>query len=535
MIGDTPGGLVLHAVYSLLALVWILIALALDAVKYVGLVAWALLAWIMTSFMTLSRVSPRPLFWSWHRIDLDDLEFPDNFLWGVATAAHQVEGGCTNNNWSKWETTKRDPPTIAHGQVAGDACDHWNRYKEDVQLIKQLGCATYRFSIEWSKVEPQQGVFDETAISHYHDIIDCLIDAGVMPMVTLLHFTHPLWLDEMGAFEKEENVAHFVTYAERMYDEYGSKVKYWCTLNEPEVCTANGYVIGVFPPGKLGALQQAGEVVRNLLRAHVAVYFAIKEKAASAQQESHVGIVKDLFQFHPNKWYNLLEHFLAWQCDLLFNGAIIEFLRTGRFHFWVPFAGRVYYRDKRAPSANDFVGLNYYSHYHVSISNLILNPELHEKLLARRREVMTDMPHCMYPEGLYSALKTMSKIGKPIIVTENGVADRLDTLRPLYIRSSSLAVLLRPNSSASQTRDGSNHDAAGVANACRRYLYSLSRAIKEGVPVLGYYHWSLLDNFEWCEGYEMKFGLYEVNFETQQRRMRDGAKVVMSALLPHGM
>ncbi|CAN0057143.1 unnamed protein product, partial [Ectocarpus sp. 13 AM-2016] len=270
-----------------------------------------------------------------------------------------------------------------------------------------------------------------TAIDHYHEEIDLLLAGGIVPMVTLLHFTHPLWLEDRGGFEDSASPAAFVAFSRRMYREYGGKVSLWCTINEPEVCTANGYAIGMFPPGKLAALQKSGIVLGNLLKAHA--YSALHEEAAAAGREVEVGIVKDLFQFHPYRWYNVLDHLLAWLCDKLFNQVIIEFLKTGRYRWWVPFCASVRFTDERAPKANDFVGLNYYSHYYASLWNVIFEPDMEEKLRALPAETMTDMPHCIYPEGLYCALKAMSAIGHPIYVTENGVADADDTRRRLVL------------------------------------------------------------------------------------------------------
>ncbi|CAN0040737.1 unnamed protein product, partial [Ectocarpus sp. 4 AP-2014] len=329
----------------------------------------------------------------------------------------------------------------------------------------------------------------QAAIDHYHEEIDLLLAGGIVPMVTLLHFTHPLWLEDRGGFEDSASPAAFVAFSRRMYREYGGKVSLWCTINEPEVCTANGYATGMFPPGKLAALQKSGIVLGNLLKAHV--YIALHEEAAAAGREVEVGIVKDLFQFHPYRWYNVLDHLLAWLCDTLFNQVIIEFLKTGRYRWWVPFCASVRFTDGRAPTANDFVGLNYYSHYYASLWNVIFEPDMEEKLRALPAETMTDMPHCMYPEGLYCALKAISAIGHPIYVTENGIADADDTRRRLYLK---------------------------------RYLYALSRAIKDGCDVRGYFYWSLYDNFEWCEGYGPRFGLYEVDFGTQRRTLRDSSK-----------
>lgn len=482
-----------HILASVLFVVWLAIACALEVLKYCLLALWALVSWIITSIMIMGNASAAAAFWNWQKVDCSDMAFPPNFLWGVAGAAHQTEGGCTNNNWSRWEETSRPlgvAPTIKRGEKSGKACDHWNRLEEDTELIKKLGVSSYRFSLEWSKLEPVQGTYSVEAIQHYHKELDILIANGIEPMVTLLHFTHPLWFDQLGAFEHEANNEHFIRFSRAMYAQYGNKVKWWCTINEPEVCVANSYVTGLFPPGKFGAMHLAGIVLKNLLKCHVSIYRDIKAQAAAKKQEAQVGIVKDLFQFHPYKWYNLFDHYLAWQCDQLFNHQIIEFLRTGHFRYWVPFKSHVTLSDRTAPGANDFVGLNYYSHFYCNFWNIVFNPDLEAKLLAQKHEIMTDMPNCMYPEGLYSALLTMATIGHPIIVTESGIADRDDSRRALFLR---------------------------------RYLYALSRAIKDGVDVIGFYYWSLMDNFEWCEGYHPRFGLYEVNFETQERTLRAGA------------
>ncbi|CAN0094528.1 unnamed protein product [Ectocarpus sp. 6 AP-2014] len=346
-------------------------------------------------------------------------------------------------------------------------------------------------------------------------------------MVTLLHFTHPLWLEDRGGFEDGASPAAFVAFSRRMYREYGGKVSLWCTINEPEVCTANGYAIGMFPPGKLAALQKSGIVLGNLLKAHV--YIALHEEAAAAGREVEVGIVKDLFQFHPYRWYNVLDHLLAWLCDKLFNQVIIEFLKTGRYRWWVPFCASVRFTDGRAPKANDFVGLNYYSHYYASLWNVIFEPDMEEKLRALPAETMTDMPHCVYPEGLYCALKAMSAIGHPIYVTENGIADADDTRRRWVLSNRHSYKTVRPDRKVGSATGKSSQQGHRPKDQIRRlylkrYLYALSRAIKDGCDVRGYFYWSLYDNFEWCEGYGPRFGLYEVDFDTQRRTLRDSSK-----------
>jgi len=199
--------------------------------------------------LTASRAR-HSTFWTWddgrepvrRRLDTDDVRFPPGFLWGVASAAHQVEGGCANNNWARWEEG-RDAAGAPRPR-AGAACEHWTRFREDIELMRSLGLTSYRFSIEWSKIEPAPGVFDGEAIAHYHEVLDALRAAGIAPMITLFHFTIPAWFEELGGFEVESNNGFFVAFAQRAFAEYGGKCELWCTVNEPEVYVEGGYSSG---------------------------------------------------------------------------------------------------------------------------------------------------------------------------------------------------------------------------------------------------------------------------------------------------
>ena len=179
--------------------------------------------------------------WDWDGIDISEISFPKSFIWGTATASHQVEGNC-NNNWSKFEESNKGDgtPNITNAQISGLACDHWNRYKEDIKLISDLGVKHYRFSLEWSKIEPKMGRYDDKAIQHYSDVIDELIKNNIEPVITLHHFSHPLWFDEMGAFEKESNIPYLVSFSRKVFEQYSDRVKFWCTINEPGVVSMQG-------------------------------------------------------------------------------------------------------------------------------------------------------------------------------------------------------------------------------------------------------------------------------------------------------
>ncbi|MDR3646331.1 MAG: glycoside hydrolase family 1 protein, partial [Candidatus Babeliales bacterium] len=450
-------------------------------------------------------------------IKIDDLKFPKNFTWGVATSAHQVDGNC-NCQWIPFENRKnwRGKQCI---EQSGIACDHWNLYKDDTKLIKNLGVSSYRFSIEWSKIEPVEGEFDEDAIQHYHDMIDYLLANNIKPMITLHHFTHPIWFEDKQAFEHEENIEYFVRYCTKMFKEFSDKVHMWCTINEPGVYAFQGYIMAAFPPAKK-SLQLAGIVNKHLILSHIAAYKAMK--AMPNGDKSKIGITHSITIFDPENPNNAFETWLSNNINHTFYDAFLQFFVTGKFQFKAPkllgllLSGNPYMMllkpTTSAPfiklelesnvefdyseisdkpyDANDildFFGVQPYSHVLVDITNLKAETEP----TLREGGIKTDMPYSIYPEIMERAINVASYIGVPIIVTENGIADDKDDRRELYIR---------------------------------RHLYALSKVIEKGYDVRGYYYWSLMDNFEWAMGYGKKFGLYEVDFATQKRTLRTGGK-----------
>ena len=427
------------------------------------------------------------LKWNWKNIDVKKMIFPKSFFWGTATASHQVEGGCTNNNWFKWESAidENGNPRIKDNQISGIACDHWNRYNDDISLIKELGVNYYRLSLEWSKIETEKGIFNEDALDHYSDVIDSLIKNDIVPVITLHHFTNPIWFDDMGGFEKEDNIDHFISFCEVVFNRYSDRVKDWCTINEPEVYSVMGYFAGVFPPGQKNP-QLAVEVLKNLLVAHTKVYHVLKKLPNGL--ESEIGIVKNIMQFDPYRRWNLLDWMVCSIVNKIYNGIALSYLKTGKINVYYQFFVKMKYEDSDAAQATDFFGLNYYSHNYLKFK---FNPNEFFENKFFDNDIMTDMPYVIYPEGLYRAIKSAEIVGKPIIITENGIADDKDDRRTLYIE---------------------------------RYIYAMNRAMQEGSDIRGYFYWSLMDNFEWAEGYDMRFGLYEVDFKTQKRTLREGSR-----------
>ena len=424
--------------------------------------------------------------WNWEELDNENLNFPSNFLWGSATAEYQNSGAdtCKDNNWATWENSYDDNsnPRIKLNQKSGTSTDYWNLYKEDIQLMKDFGLNAYRFSIEWSLIEPVEGTFDSNAMKHYQDVIDELISKGIAPMITLHHFTNPNWFQEKGSFEKEENIEYFVRFCSYVFDHLSDRVNLWCTINEPSLYSFMGYMLGEFPPGEKN-YQKAAEVLKNLLIAHCKVYENLKEKPNG--EKAQIGIAHNMLKMTPYHWWNLVEVVPCNYLNTFINDTVLNFFKTGSFYFYMPL--KAYVTQKYSNPKLDFIGLNYYSDPLIKMQMSLSEP-LHSSCYAG--EEMSECHYRFYPEGLYEAIKDVSLLNLPIYITENGIADSDDTKRPIYIK---------------------------------RYLIALSKAIEDGYDIRGYFYWTLIDNFEWHEGYIQKFGLYDVNLLTKNRTIKPGS------------
>ncbi len=414
------------------------------------------------------------------------LKFPGSFLWGVSTSAYQVEGGI-KNDWSEWEksaarvnsilaSSSREPVSPSQGGrsgearskqkekifnlndfICGRACDSYNRWEEDVELVKNLNCGAYRFSIEWARIEPENGKFDEKAVEHYKMLIRKLKDCKIEPFVTLWHWTLPLWISDLGGWENKKTIEHFSDYVEKLAGSLGEDINFWITLNEPQTYTGLSYVAGTFPP-QVKSLFRANKVFRNLMQAHAAVYKMLKQKFDGKAQ---VGI-SHYANYHTAYGNTLLNKALV---------KIMDYFRWQRF---------INYTEQY----QDFIGFQYYHHNRIRFK---LGGRLIIADIDNENKSVNDMGWEIYPEGIYPLLKYIKKYNKPIYITENGTADADDNHRAKFILDT---------------------------------LKNIHQAISEGVDVRGYFYWSLLDNFEWAHGWEPKFGLYAVDLKTFERRQR---------------
>ncbi|MEF8846954.1 MAG: glycoside hydrolase family 1 protein [Candidatus Paceibacterota bacterium] len=371
---------------------------------------------------------------------MSKIKFPKNFLWGSATSAYQVEGGIDNCDWSE------EFP-------AGKACDHYNKFREDFELLEALNQDIHRFSIEWSRIEPEPGEFDQKEIEHYRKVLKDLKSRDVKTMVSLHHITTPLWLDEQGNWTNTEVINYFPRFAQRVFGEYNDLVDYWITINEPIVYAFFGYLVGEWMPQK-ESLTSMLKVVRNQLVSHRRIYDAFHKKDSGVK----VGITKNNSYAEP------------------LPGCFLNRVSTSvKKYLW-----NEWFLNRVNPQL-DFIGLNYYRHEKIKFPLQIESGD----------NETSDMGWEIYPEGIYHVLKDLKKYDKPIFITENGVADAEDQYRKEFIK---------------------NH------------LRWVHKAFEEGVDVRGYLYWSLMDNFEWADGYGPRFGLVEVDYDTLERKIRDSAR-----------
>jgi beta-glucosidase len=404
--------------------------------------------------------------------------FPDGFLWGAATSAHQVEGGNVANDWWAWEQAGRVP------ERSGAACDHWNRFRADFDLAHALAHNAHRFSLEWSRIEPEEGRWDDHALEHYRDVLMALHERGMEPVVTLVHFTLPRWLAARGGWEDPRVERHLERYVARVMEALGPHARWWVTLNEPVVQVFKGWLLGQWPPGRARAWATALKVLRHMLRAHVRLYHVIH----AAQPAARVGIAKHALALSPDDPRRWLDRWSVRVRGHLFNHLFLEALHTGALRvpglFW-----------ERLPLARtlDFIGVNYYTRDFVRNSGYNL-PGLVGELAKRdhrqQRGKLNELGWEVYPEGLAQFLREYSRYKLPILITENGIPTRRDDDRWVFLFM---------------------------------HLWQVARAIADGVDCVGYLHWSLLDNFEWADGTRGRFGLIEVDFATQERRIRPSA------------
>ena len=408
--------------------------------------------------------------------------FPAGFLWGAATAAHQVEGDNTNSDWWEWEHRPNTPCP----EPSGRACEHYTRYPDDVAILADVGLNTYRYSVEWARIEPAEGDYDESQLAHYRAMTETVRAAGLTPMVTLHHFTLPRWVDARGGWTAPDVPERFARYCARVVHALGDSVDWWCTLNEPGNVAVGGY-LGAFgwPPGTRD-MASYDAAVRGLLRGHELALDVVK----SRRPDAHVGATHGMQEWTSNA---------AGRAPMRRARRMFEdvFLETAR--------------------NDDYIGVQTYTRVPVELPTLlgpaawlvanvgpvrsrVLPSVLRQSVRGAMRAEGSDdglrrtqMGYEFRPEAIAATLRRAASLhpGKDLLVTEHGIATADDEERVEFIE---------------------------------RGLEAVAAVIADGLPVRGYLYWSLLDNFEWAYGYGPTFGLVGVDRSTMQRTVRPSAR-----------
>ena len=392
------------------------------------------------------------------------IKFPKGFLWGAAAAAYQVEGGNANSDWWYWELEKNK-------EHSGPACRHYEMYEQDFSLARDLHHNAHRLSIEWGRIEPEEGKFSREAMQHYIEVIQSLRRRSIEPMVTLHHFTNPVWFAKAGGWENRKAAARFLRFCEFAVGALAPHVRYWITINEPMVYITHGYIFGVWPP-QARSYWKAKLVEDHMVAGHVKAYraiHAIYKRAGLAAPA--VSIAQNMMAFVPCV-PSFKNRFAAWVRDQWYNFGFID-------------------RVARARSL-DFIGMNYYSRQLVELKRWGISNIAKDVCRKNHRPVKKNsLGWDIYPEGIYQLLMELKKYRLPVIITENGICTSYDELRWEYIDS---------------------------------HLRNIHRAIEQGVQVTGYLYWALLDNFEWDKGFGPRFGLIGMDYNTYKRTVRESAR-----------
>ena len=446
---------------------------------------------------------------------MSKLSFPEGFVWGAATSSYQIEGAtrADGRGEANWDVFSHISGNILNGDTGDVACDHYNRWREDIGLMRSIGLNSYRFSIAWSRIFPDgDGKVNQKGLDFYSRLIDGLLEAGITPLITLYHWDYPWVLENEGAWRERPIVDKFAHYTDVVSRAYGDRAQRWATHNEPAVAAYLGHWNGVHSPGKkdFGAALRAAH---HLLLSHGTAVPIIRANVPDAQ----VGIVLNINHTIPVS-------------DSDQDYARYRFVDGYRYRMFLdPIFGRGYPPDVINKALNegciktpdldgaiqdgdmekiatpiDFLGINFYRRDIAPPYDTILELEDNSTQFVNHHpdcKETTGMGWDIYPEGLF---KTLSRVHwdympKSIYITENG-ASFTDTV----------------------TADGQIRDARRL-NYIKDHLAQIHRAIQTGIPVDGYYVWSLIDNFEWAKGYSQRFGIVHVDFETQKRTPKDSA------------
>lgn len=405
----------------------------------------------------------------------------EDFLIGAASAATQIEGGDLNHSWMNWYKEGH----IKDNSTPERANDHYHRYEEDGKLLKELDLQIYRMGIEWARIEPFENTFDEHAIAHYVEEVKLLKSYGIKVLVTLHHFTNPMWFEEMGAFEKVENIRYYLRFVRKMVNAFGQLVNEYITINEPNVYATNGYFFGEWPPGDKN-IARTIQVMNVMAIAHIRAYELIHEiRQRNDCQDTKVSFANHMRVFTPENPKSARHRFFTRLTERFFQGSLSKAMMTGEFELPL----RRHHSVKKGTYC-DFIAINYYTRS--SISGL--------KDGVKKGVPVNDLGWEIYPAGIVECARTLYAI-RPldIYITENGTCDNHDRFRS-------------------------------------RYIYEHLQAITDAeLPIKRYYHWCFCDNFEWVEGETARFGIVHVDYDTQKREIKKSGRFLQAVTQNKGV
>ena len=425
------------------------------------------------------------------------LKFPDGFLWGVGTSAYQNEGDSFNTQWYEFEQRGG----IITGVRCGKACNWWEAAEKDFDIAESIGINSMRLTICWSRVEPEEGHFDPQAIRRYRQMLEALIERGIQPMICLHHFANPIWFERKGAFLSDQSVLFFSRFTEIVLNELGDLCSQWVTINEPNVVAALGYIIGMHPPAKSVSFFRYARALGNLALCHAAAYRIIHK----AQPDSRVSFANHFLTLEPANPISAMDRMVTRLTNAVFNNGFIDMVATGK----LPLLNKVLHQKLQAVKNTwDFIPINIYGKFLAAFDIRNIREGFMRRMTPQTKHVGdpdvegNGLYGEIYPQGIADIARKYRKYNKPVFILENGLPDRNDRLRPWLITTA---------------------------------VKTMHALIAKGIDVIGYHHWTLLDNFEWTHGYSLRFGLVEVDFESGHRKPRKSAELYSKIIRHNGL
>ncbi|MBN2550440.1 MAG: beta-glucosidase [Anaerolineales bacterium] len=451
--------------------------------------------------------------------------FPKNFIWGAATASYQIEGAWDADGKSEsiWDRFSHTSGNILHGHTGDVACDHYHLWRSDIQLMQEIGLKAYRFSISWPRLLPDgRGQVNQAGIDFYSRLVDALLEAGITPFATLYHWDLLQVLQDQGGWTERSTAEAFVEYTDVVTRYLGDRVKNWMTHNEPSVAAYLGYWWGNHAPG-VKSRQASIQAIHHLLLSHGWAVPVIRQNSPGAE----VGIVINISHTEPaspsqadaEAVRRMDGMWRRWLLDPLYGrGYPTDLLEDEIREGTLPAEGLFFVKEEDCQAIStptDFLGLNYYTRHVVRSQDVPESENLPATVIPPpiNENDYTEMGWEVYPRGLYYQLQRFALEYHPpkIYIAENGAS---------Y--------------SDGPGADGRVHDARRI-RYLKEHFAAAQQAIQEGVPLAGYFVWSLMDNFEWAYGFTQRFGLIWVDYETRQRILKDSALWYQQVIRENGL